>query len=480
MHILSLLLFCSCKKAPLTPEMPSKKPLEQELLTIEQYISSYGANWGENFAFQGVVQIYQQDQLIYSHTSGFTDHEEKQPIDLDTNFRIASVSKTITAMATLSLVDDGLLQLTDTIQQHLPDYPDLGKDITIEQLLSHRSGIPNYVERPDITELMNKEWTPEQVPELFKNEALLFPAGSAFQYSNSGYVLLGLIIEKVSGVSYAEYIERNILEPAKMYRSQQGEETVLSNSALGYTQNIDETISPAQGIDLDLAFAAGSIRSTCPDLHRYSQAILHHEILSPTLTETMLQVHSTPEKASSGYGYGWGIDENIIGHSGSINGFGARIAYLQDKDIFICVLSNIDTFEVGAFAWDITSLIQKKEIKPHLERAIIPMSSSILDGFVSSWVLTEESRQLLVNKEVPAQYIEMLKSLEITTQEEKLIFSNAAMQAQVYPATEDILFSKMQGVTLTLSKTEDDTEKLHLSAMNGFVEVDYTRQKSEE
>ena len=166
MSILSLFLFCSCKKVPPpTIEPQSEKVLEQELLAVDKYISSYGANWGENFAFQGVVQIYQQDQLLYSHASGFADKDEKQPITLDTNFRIASVSKTITAVAILSLVDDGLLQLTDTIQQHLTDYPDIGKDITIAQLLSHRSGIPNYVERPDITQLMNKEWTPAQVLE---------------------------------------------------------------------------------------------------------------------------------------------------------------------------------------------------------------------------------------------------------------------------------------------------------------------------
>ena len=483
MLILLKALACLKTVPPSEEQKTVSPPYQEELQRIESYINAHGANWGEDFAFQGIVQIYHKDSLLYSKTSGFADRSTRHPISEESNFRIASVSKTMTAVAILSLVESGQLHLSDTVNELLPDYPNTGANITIDHLLSHRSGIPNYAERPDINELMTQDWSIETVPQLFQNEELLFPPGSQHKYSNSGYFLLGLIIEQVSGLSYGEFLQQQIFEPAKLTNTRHGDGQDIENLVLGYTRTPDEQLQPAGEMDFDLVFGAGSIRSTCPDLHRYNQALHSEQLLAAEQLATMWTVHSKPpeENATSGYGYGWGIDQKedrIIGHSGGINGFGARIAHLESAELFVCVLTNVDSFEAGAFAWNITSLIQGQDIQPYVEEEIVPLSLDTQQQFVGSWRLTEEGKERLIAKEVPQGYIDMLETVDILLIDNKLQFHGVGMQIGLHSASPERLFSKTQGIRITaIEVIEGDFSKIRLTAMSGYIDVTYGRQE---
>ncbi|MEE4176402.1 MAG: serine hydrolase domain-containing protein, partial [Bacteroides sp.] len=239
----------------------------------------------------GVALVAKGDEVIYEKAFGMANLELEVPMQTDMVFRIGSVTKQFTAVAILQLLEQGKLSLQDDITKFIPNYPTHGHTITIHQLLNHTSGIMSYTDNPEVFNLesMRKQLNPEGLVDLFKNQPMNFAPGERFLYNNSGYILLGYIIEKVSEESYADYVRTQLFEPAGMEHSLYGDDKqILKNRAYGY-QPIEDGYANADFLDMSLPYAAGSLMSTARDLFKWNQALKSGKILKPETLELAYQ-----------------------------------------------------------------------------------------------------------------------------------------------------------------------------------------------
>ena len=280
----------------------------------------------------------------YSYCTGKANIELDVPIKLEHKFRIGSLTKQFTAIGIMILEERGKLSLSDSIQKYIPNFPVKKYTITIEHLLTHTSGIKSYT----VPEIMNEKFMrlyhhPDSLVKSFSGFPLEFEPGSKFSYSNSGYHLLGLIIENVSGMSYASFIQKEIFDKAGMKNSRtDSHQEIIKNRISGY----DPFIGPvnAQFIDMSIPYSAGNILSTVSDLNLWYKALFSYEIVKK---ETLIRAH-TPYTLSSGkissYGFGWGVDtlqgQPVITHSGGIPGFLSNAIYFTEQGLLTIVLSN--------------------------------------------------------------------------------------------------------------------------------------------
>jgi CubicO group peptidase (beta-lactamase class C family) len=205
------------------------------------------------------------------------DLAQQRPLTPDTVLRIASLTKQFTATAILMLVDEGKIKLDDDITAYLPDYPTKGKKITIEHLLTHTSGIVSFTSKPDLD--LAKEYTVQQMIDSFKNDPLEFEPGSRYKYNNSGYFLLGAIIEKVSGKTYDKFVEERIFVPLGMTRTAyEGHERTKAERAQGYMHS-EQGFVPSAVMSMSVPYAAGALVSTVDDLARWDAAVSSGKLL---------------------------------------------------------------------------------------------------------------------------------------------------------------------------------------------------------
>lgn len=288
--------------------------------------------------------VAKNGQVIYRKAFGLADLELNVPMQPDMVFRIGSVTKQFTAIAILQLMEQGKLSLQDEITKYLPDYPMHGHSITIEHLLTHTSGIKSYTNIPEFRTMMRTDMTPMEIIEKNKALPMEFAPGTEWNYNNSGYILLGYIIEKVSGKTYAEYLQENFFTPLGMTGSYYGDNTkIIKNRASGYQPGEGGTVN-ADYLSMTLPYAAGSIMSTVDDLYRWNRALHSYKLVKK---ETLDMAHTTYKLADGkpvGYGYGWSLSElqgsRTIEHGGGINGYLSFAVYLPDEDVFVALLSN--------------------------------------------------------------------------------------------------------------------------------------------
>jgi CubicO group peptidase (beta-lactamase class C family) len=280
----------------------------------------------------------------YSYCTGMANIELEVPIKLEHKFRIGSITKQFTAIAIMILEERGKLDLNDSIQKYISYFPVKNHTVTIEHLLTHTSGIKSYT-TPDIMDedFMRIYHHPDSLVNSFSEFPLEFEPGSKFSYSNSGYHLLGLIIEKASGKSYSSFIKKEIFDKAGMKDSRtDSNKEIIKNRISGY----DPFIGPvnAQYIDMSIPYSAGNIISTVSDLNLWYKTLFNYEIIEK---ETLIRAH-TPYELSDGtmsnYGYGWGLDtiqgQPVIRHSGGIPGFLSNGIYFTEQKLLTVILSN--------------------------------------------------------------------------------------------------------------------------------------------
>jgi CubicO group peptidase (beta-lactamase class C family) len=312
---------------------------------IDELISTY-AEYGK---FNGAVLVAKEGEIIYKKGFGFANVEWDILNDTDTKFRLASVSKQFTAMLTVQLFAEKNFDLDTPISTYLPDYPkENGDKITIHHLLTHSSGIPNYTSFPNYRDLMKKHKRPKELVELFADSALLFTPGERFSYSNSGYVLLGVIIEEISGKSIEKVLQEKILTPLKMNNTGfDNSRNVLKNRAIGYDKN-GSILSNTSFIDMSVAYTAGGIYSTVEDLFLWDQALYTEKLLPKKNLNKVFEKHISAW--GEHYSYGWIIGNQSIGnteeriekieHDGVINGFTSSILRLPSDHSSIIFLNN--------------------------------------------------------------------------------------------------------------------------------------------
>jgi CubicO group peptidase (beta-lactamase class C family) len=323
-------------------------------------------------------------------------------------FDLASVTKQFTAAAILLLQERGKLSVEDDITKYLPDYPTHGQTITVHHLLTHTSGIPNFTALP--------EWRPQedmtvrQVIDLFKDKPLDFNPGEKLSYSNSGYILLGAIVEKASGKSYEDFIEQEIFAPLGMQHSRYGhQDEIVPGRVAGYVKGEDGSARIAEYFSRTQAFAAGALMSTVDDLSLWVDALTSEKLLTRASLERM----TTPAKLNSGEptpaAYGLGIAEEggmrIYEHGGGIPGFNTDILIIPDRRLQVIVLSNFSGQEPGAgrLAYRVAIRALDKAVE---ERDAVHLDPATFDEYVGVYhfdeaitrVIYREGNHLIVRR----------------------------------------------------------------------------------
>lgn len=313
---------------------------------IEQLLSKYN----EYGLFNGSALVAENGKIILKKGYGFANMEWNIPNKTNTKFRLGSISKQFTAFLIVKLAEDGKLKLDAPVTTYLPDYPkENGDRITIHNLLTHTSGIPNYTDAPDFFKDKSKNpYTPEEFVKIFDKLPLQFTPGEKFSYSNSGYFLLGYIIEKVSGKTYEQYLQETILTPLKMINTGYDHaDIILKDRASGYEKQ-GKSIRNAPYIDMSIPYAAGSLYSNVEDLYLWDQSFYTNKLLSQKSMDLLFKPYINTG-GNDFYSYGWSIKEasngtqkkvKVIEHGGGINGFNTIISRIPADKNLVVLLNN--------------------------------------------------------------------------------------------------------------------------------------------
>ncbi len=290
------------------------------------------------------VVVRKNGRTVFRKGYGMADLELGVPIEPDMVFRLGSITKQFTAAGILLLAQEGRLRLQDEITRFLPDYPTKGRKVTVEHLLTHTSGIQSYTDMPEWLPLWRKDLTLKELIDLFKDKPMRFEPGERWEYNNSGYILLGAIIEKVSGMTYEAFVDSRIFRPLGMKRSTYGSaERIIPRRVPGYQMGKGGFVN-APYLSMTQPYAAGSLLSTVDDLAVWSDAVFGGRLVG----EEWLRKAHTPYKLvngeSTGYGYGWFIGDfdghRSVEHGGGINGFTSYEMTFPEDGVFLAILTN--------------------------------------------------------------------------------------------------------------------------------------------
>jgi len=292
------------------------------------------------------VLVAQDGKILFEKGYGLADREHNVPVTPQTTFRIGSVTKQFTAAAILKLQEEGKLSVKDKLSKYIPDFP-RGDEVTLRELLNHTSGIHGYTEEPDFLSRVTNATTSAAIIEEMKTYPYDFDPGTEWRYDNSGYVLLGYIVDKVSGQSYGDFLRENFFLPLGMmhtgvYRAHPD----LPHEAVGYNLS---TNGFRRALDMDSSWltGCGALYSTVEDLYRWNEGIFNGRVLDTA----SLKAAFTPVKkkvsqlnSDNGYGYGWFIGHTrglrAISHGGGLNGFSSWLQRLPDAHLTVAVLVN--------------------------------------------------------------------------------------------------------------------------------------------
>lgn len=293
----------------------------------------------------GVFLITQNGKNLYRKAFGKANLELSIDMTPDNVFQIGSMTKQFTAIAVLMLEQQEKLNVNDAISKYIKDYPN-GDKITIHQLLTHTSGIKDFTKMKSISSIAQKEMKPEEMVNFFKNEPVDFAPGEKFEYNNSGYIILGYIIELVSGTSYEDFIKKNIFEKAGMTHSYYASDRkVIPKRAYGYHKKEQGFVNKTV-ISFSVPFSSGSLMSTADDMLKWQQALNQNLLLNSKETQKAFQKYKLNNGEEFTYGYGWHLKAiNEVPdreHGGSVFGFKSMGIYIPSENIYVIGLSNCD------------------------------------------------------------------------------------------------------------------------------------------
>lgn len=290
------------------------------------------------------VIVVKNGTTIFRKAYGLADIAQGRTMTADMSLRLGSITKQFTATAILMLADQGKLTVADDIRKFLPAYPTGGKIITIEHLLTHTSGIASYTGMRDFVAHSTTDMSVGEMIDYFKDQPKEFEAGQRYSYGNSGYFLLGAIIEKVSGLTYADFLAQNIFTPLGMNdTAYEGHERTSVTHIEGYSQ-VKKGFVPSPVLSMSQPYAAGALVSTVDDLARWDAAISSGKLLKESTWKKAFTPYTLNDGTVIKYGYGWEIGKlfglKIISHGGSINGFNSGVLRIPDEKLYVAVLSN--------------------------------------------------------------------------------------------------------------------------------------------
>jgi CubicO group peptidase (beta-lactamase class C family) len=340
-------------------QQPAPKTVVPHIDQIMQLHSAAGD-------FSGSVLVARAGRILYQHAFGYANLEWKIPNDLQTKFEIGSMTKQFTALLVLQFVNDGRIDLEGHLSDYLPYYrKDTGRRVTIKQLLSHTSGIPNFISAPGFLDgpASRTTYSVKDFAQMYCSGDLEFEPGAHFHYSNSGYFLLGAVLEQVSGRSYEQLLKDRIFAPASMSSSGYAHsETIIPHRASGYERS-SNGLENARFYDMSIPFAAGAVYSTVGDLFLWDQALYGDRLLPADLRELLFKPNL------ENYGFGWGIlipkpgspnaGETVLMHGGAIFGFQSVIERVPNQRELIVLLDNTDSPKLLKIALEIRRVLSE-------------------------------------------------------------------------------------------------------------------------
>ncbi len=340
--------------------------------------------------FTGSALVARDGKIVFSRGAGMANVEWEIPNTPQTKFRLGSITKQFTAAAILLLQERGKLSVQDPACKYVADCPKAWEPVTIHHLLTHTSGIPSYtdVKSPEEFRKMSLQTvTPTGFVDSFKAKPLEFAVGEKFKYNNSGYFMLGYIIEKISGQSYEAFLQENIFTPLKLANT--GYDThdrILKNRAIGYSNRKGARVN-SEYLDMTIPYAAGSLYSTTEDLFAWNEALFSDKLLTAKSREMM----TTVEKNNYAYGLAVAQKHNrkTVSHGGGINGFNTMITRFPEERVTVVVLRNADYGAPGPgrIADDLAAIAFGEKYDIPGAKAAIKLDPKILDSYVGEYEL---------------------------------------------------------------------------------------------
>ncbi|QNI31042.1 serine hydrolase [Alloacidobacterium dinghuense] len=364
---------------------------------MDQVVQSYVT--GKQF--MGSVLVARDGQMLLDKGYGYANLEWQIPDSPEAKFRLGSITKQFTAASILLLEERGKLKTEDPVKKYMPDAPPAWDKITIYNLLTHTSGIPSFTGFPDYHSSEATPTTPEKLVARFRDKPLEFQPGEKWNYSNSGYVLLGYLIEKISGKSYKDFVEENIFKPLGMNDSGYDSNTaIILHRAYGYSPGTNGP-EKAGYIDMSIPFSAGALYSTTHDLLRWEEGLFGGKLLSAVSLKKM----TTPFKEN----YACGLmvrsvnGHKEIDHGGGIEGFNTELAYYPDEKLTVVVLGNLNGGAPGDIAAKLAAVVHGEKVVLPSERKEVTVPSAVLAKYVGTYelaptfsmVITLEGNQLM-------------------------------------------------------------------------------------
>jgi len=361
----------------------------QDTRALIHYVDSVATAAVAEHRTAGVsVAVVKNGRTVLAKGYGFADLENDVPATAETVYRIGSVTKQFTSAAIMKLSEQGKLSLDDTVQKFLPSFPTQGSRVTLRQLLNHTSGIKSYTGLGPKWQRVNRlDLAPDSLVALFANEPFDFKPGEKWLYDNSGYFLLGMIIEKVSGKPYGQYLKDELFTPLGLKSTIYCDQApLIKHRAQGYTLRPDSTFINAEPLSMTQPYAAGSLCSTVNDLAAWTIALSSGKVVSPASYKLM----TTPGTLNDGkpltYGFGLGIGtlggHRQVSHNGGINGFISELHHYPDDSLVTVVLTN-----TGALtAVQLERLIARRALGIK-DLPTVPIEASALERLVGEYAL---------------------------------------------------------------------------------------------
>jgi CubicO group peptidase (beta-lactamase class C family) len=314
------------------------------------------------------VLVLRNGRVERSKGYGLADLALSVPATENTVYRIGSLTKQFTATAVMMLVEQGKLAVDDRIEAHLPDLPPAWAAVTVRQLLSHTSGIPDYTEREDMAAFRLTPHTPAQIVGQVAAAPPQFSPGAQYRYSNTNYVLLGMLVEKLSGQTLAEYLADHVFTPLGMTHTVRAEARQVG--ARGTTRADYQQVNPP-AMDFSNAYGAGDLVSTVGDLAKWEVALAGERLLKRATLEQMWTSAVLNDGKPAGYGFGWQVGalsgQKMISHGGNVAGFSSAIVRIPGAGLSVILLTNFDLVNAGAIARGIAGQVDRS-----LQPAVTP------------------------------------------------------------------------------------------------------------
>jgi len=361
--------------------------LAQDTRALVQYVDSVATAAVAEHRTVGVsVAVAKNGRTLLAKGYGFADLENDVPAAAETVYRIGSITKQFTSAAIMRLVEQGKLSLDDTLQKFLPNFPAQGHRVTVRHLLNHTSGIRSYTSLgPKWQRVVRLDLAPDSLVTLFADEPFDFKPGDAYRYNNSGYFLLGMIIEKLSGKAYGKYLQDEFFTPLGLRSTVYCDQApLIKRRAQGYTPRPGAPFVNAEPLSMTQPYAAGSLCSTVNDLVAWSLALSSGKVVSPASYALMTTPGTLNDGKPIAYGFGLGTGtlrgHRQVSHNGGINGFVSEVHHYPDDSVVTVVLTNTSALA----AIEIERLVARRALGIQ-ELPAVPIDASALERLVGEY-----------------------------------------------------------------------------------------------